>query len=173
MIIQIIILLLKEASSSIISSEVEKETSGANFDKRATSFKNDCLNAHNLARSNHGIAPLEWDSDLAKGAKSYSATLKVMKHSGKVGVGENLYWTSTGTHSGICSDATNAWMKEELVFKSQTKAQQSVFNSQTGHYTQVIWKNTKAIGCGSANGYVTCNYKPPGNLYGQYQINLQ
>ncbi|KAG2583210.1 hypothetical protein PVAP13_6KG258906 [Panicum virgatum] len=41
-----------------------------------------------------------------------------------------------------------------------------------GHYTQVVWRNTKAIGCARVkcdNGgiFITCNYTPAGNVPGQ------
>jgi hypothetical protein len=43
-----------------------------------------------------------------------------------------------------------------------------------GHYTQVVWRDTKRVGCGVAtcNGggspkeYWVCNYDPPGNWVG-------
>lgn len=46
------------------------------------------------------------------------------------------------------------------------------FNSETGHFTQVVWKNTSSIGCGATycpnlgfNVYV-CEYEPRGNIIG-------
>lgn len=44
----------------------------------------------------------------------------------------------------------------------------------TGHFTQVVWKNTKNLGVGVAfanNGnkaIVVANYFPPGNYQGQF-----
>jgi len=56
-----------------------------------------------------------------------------------------------------------------------------VFDSATGHYTQVIWAETEQIGCGwtyfNSGGkwqrsYVVCNYAKAGNYIGQqvYQV---
>ena len=47
----------------------------------------------------------------------------------------------------------------------------------TGHFTQVVWKNSKQLGCGVACGsndycYVTCNYYPGGNYLGQFRTNV-
>ena len=47
----------------------------------------------------------------------------------------------------------------------------------TGHFTQLVWKGSKQIGCGaSCNNsnkcYVTCNYYPPGNYIGQFTSNV-
>ena len=40
-----------------------------------------------------------------------------------------------------------------------------------GHYTQIIWRNTTEVGCGSANGTdgmnrFVCRYSSPGNYVG-------
>lgn len=46
-----------------------------------------------------------------------------------------------------------------------------------GHFTQVIWKNSKFLGQGAAKSinntvYVVCNYDPPGNIIGQFKENV-
>lgn len=49
------------------------------------------------------------------------------------------------------------------------------FSEETGHFTQVVWRNTTSVGCGrqNCNGmdgtpgwYVVCEYYPPGNVEG-------
>lgn len=48
----------------------------------------------------------------------------------------------------------------------------------TGHFTQVVWKGTTEIGCGSTycanlgGTYYVCDYKAPGNYYGEYTANV-
>jgi pathogenesis-related protein 1 len=41
----------------------------------------------------------------------------------------------------------------------------------SGHYTQVVWKDTKEVGCAKAECkgiiIVVCNYDPPGNVLGE------
>jgi pathogenesis-related protein 1 len=52
--------------------------------------------------------------------------------------------------------------------------------SMGGHYTQMVWKNTKEVGCATATVsgksssglsgvvvYLVCRYSPPGNIVGQ------
>ena len=45
--------------------------------------------------------------------------------------------------------------------------------SQTGHYTQMVWKNTQEVGCGTGSGdghpfnILVCRYSPAGNFMGQ------
>lgn len=56
------------------------------------------------------------------------------------------------------------------------------FSSATGHFTQVVWKQSTNLGCGwkrchggsgKANGYyVVCRYTPPGNYQGRFKKNV-
>jgi len=50
------------------------------------------------------------------------------------------------------------------------------FSPETGHFTQLVWLSTKELGCGlSCKGdtcYSGCNYKPSGNVQGQYRENV-
>jgi len=40
-----------------------------------------------------------------------------------------------------------------------------------GHYTQIVWRDTKELGCGVARGgdreIWVCDYSPPGNYQGR------
>ena len=46
-----------------------------------------------------------------------------------------------------------------------------------GHFTQVVWKDSKKLGIAYASGksgtYVVANYDPAGNFLGQYPENVQ
>lgn len=47
-----------------------------------------------------------------------------------------------------------------------------------GHFTQLVWKNSKEIGIGIAvskldgDTYIVANYYPPGNYPGKYEENV-
>merc|ERR1719327_622481 len=51
------------------------------------------------------------------------------------------------------------------------------FKPNVGHFTQVVWKSTTKLGCGTAsdgpNVYVTCRYDPGGNMMGAFADNVQ
>ena len=52
-----------------------------------------------------------------------------------------------------------------------------VFSGSTGHFTQVVWKSSTKLGCGigvasNNNIYGVCNYSPPGNVQGQFALNV-
>lgn len=48
----------------------------------------------------------------------------------------------------------------------------------TGHFTQVVWKETKEFGIGYAKNnlgfeYITANYFPAGNYLGHFTFNVK
>ena len=51
------------------------------------------------------------------------------------------------------------------------------FSMGTGHFTQVGWKGSTKLGCGSAKckGMTiwVCTYDPPGNMRGDFPDNVQ
>jgi len=71
--------------------------------------------------------------------------------------------------------AVESWFKEVKQF-SPSGVDSYSFSSVTGHYTQLVWGNTSAIGCGCINykspqggstpykRYYVCNYGPQGNI---------
>ena len=42
------------------------------------------------------------------------------------------------------------------------------FNGATGHFTQVVWKESVKLGCGYSGSYITCRYCPAGNMMGAF-----
>ncbi|KAE9404720.1 PR-1-like protein [Gymnopus androsaceus JB14] len=55
------------------------------------------------------------------------------------------------------------------------------FSEDTGHFTQVVWNNTRAVACwisnqcnflGRGTGYLVCRYDPPGNVEGEFAENV-
>lgn len=56
---------------------------------------------------------------------------------------------------------------------------EAVFSHETGHFTQLVWRDTKRVGCARAFSsgprggiYLVCNYDPAGNWRGEYQQNV-
>ena len=138
----------------------------------------DLLTRHNLYRAKHSAPNLERNSQLDAIAQAYSeklVTLGYLVHSSNTlngnYIGENLYF---GYNAGYLGTApVDAWYDE---IKDYDFAK-SEFTSGTGHFTQVVWKNSKQVGCGVACGsndhcYVTCNYYPGGNYLGQFKDNV-
>ncbi|HMV41872.1 MAG TPA: pathogenesis-related family 1 protein [Leptospiraceae bacterium] len=129
------------------------------------------------AQENAGLPNLVWDATVATYALNkvtYLATTNncVMSHSAgptNPGYGENLAWASYTSYTGV--NAVNAWYNEKSDYNYSTNTCAS--GKVCGHYTQVVWKNSTAIGCAGvvcSNGggiIFGCNYNPPGNYSGQ------
>ena len=138
----------------------------------------DLLTRHNLYRAKHSAPNLERNSQLEDIAQAYSeklVTLGYLVHSSNTlngnYIGENLYFGYNAGYLG--TKPVDAWYDE---IKDYDFAK-SEFTSGTGHFTQVVWKNSKQVGCGVACGsndycYVTCNYYPGGNYLGQFKTNV-
>jgi uncharacterized protein YkwD len=134
----------------------------------------DALAIHNQARADVGVDPLVWDDALAEEAQIYAESLarrhKFEHDRDRHGHGENLYWYSSGTNSPM-ADASQAWYQEIEVYRFRKCCGPNFKN--TGHYTQMVWHSTTAVGIGvavSSRGetYVVARYDPSGNWQGQF-----
>jgi len=137
--------------------------------------------AHNQWRTQVDAPALIWSDTLATSALSWSKHLAadgcLMKHSTGGSYGENIYWASPLSFSdgtrivqGVKDqDVVDAW-GSEITFYDY--ASNSCKGGVCGHYTQVVWKDTREVGCGmtvcgdQAQIWV-CRYSPAGNMMGQ------
>ncbi|KAL2628651.1 hypothetical protein R1flu_013337 [Riccia fluitans] len=133
----------------------------------------DYVTPHNNARTavRANIPNLRWDTTLADYARKWANTRASagcnLVHSGGQ-YGENIYWSSWQSVPG---DAVASWVSEKAYYDYNSNT--CAANKICGHYTQVVWRNTVRVGCGSArcsNGgkFVVCSYDPPGNWNGEW-----
>ena len=126
-------------------------------------IRKDILSSHNYHRGRHRVDDLKRNSEIEAIAQGYAEQLapthsinhSTNKYKGE-SLGENLYMSSG---SGISGEAaTNSWYSEIENYDFSTHSS----NGMTGHFTQLVWKETKEIGCGAAcDGSfccVVCNY---------------
>jgi pathogenesis-related protein 1 len=125
------------------------------------------LDAHNAARVRVGSPPLVWSNELADDAKRWADRLIAtheFAHQPDDPHGENLLLIAGGTAAPVT--VVRTWVAEMSDYDHNTNRCIGV----CGHYTQVIWRNTRAVGCGMAfDGYRqiwVCEYEPPGNIPG-------
>jgi uncharacterized protein YkwD len=135
------------------------------------------LDFHNKARREVKSPPLEWSEELAAFAQAWAEELARqgcgLRHRPRSGkwaqrYGENIFWAS-GSRAGV-TQAAQAWYSEKKFYKGGAVTGSNF--SKIGHYTQMVWRKTKALGCGMArckNGAViiVANYDPPGNMLGE------
>jgi uncharacterized protein YkwD len=142
-----------------------------NLVKLTAAQKKEFIDTHNKYRAEVGASPIEWDEDLANYAADWAVQKGLegcnMQHRPRDGYGENLYWSSGMPFSA--SGAVNSWGSEINDYHGEVVGQS---NAVVGHYTQIVWKTTKRVGCAAFNCgstvLVVCNYDPPGNYVGQH-----
>lgn len=131
------------------------------------------LQAHNTYRALHGVPPVTWSATVAASAQAWADTCP-SGHSGS-GYGENMAFSSPASYNPGVETIVQWWYDEEPLYDYSNPG----FSSDTGHFTQVVWKGTTEIGCGFKSGCSTgsanvwvCQYNPPGNYTGQFAANV-
>jgi hypothetical protein len=137
------------------------------------------LGMHNEERESLGLAPLAWDSALAADAARYArqmAQTNIFRHSERTSratpSGENLWMGSRGLYDYAVM--VGSFLDERRYFQRDGKLPDLSSTGRwedVGHYTQIIWRGTRRIGCALAEGqsydYLVCRYFPAGNIFGQ------
>lgn len=141
---------------------------------------NEALEKHNQLRKRHfQNGNLSYSLQLEADAQEYANELAregTFKHdpsnlSNKYG--ENLYRYSGSTKPDL-NLIIQRWYDEKKYYKHNTRECER--GQMCGHYTQIVWKDSKLLGCASAQytrgsfkgGYVTlCKYYPYGNIIGR------
>ncbi|MDM7957943.1 CAP domain-containing protein [Blastomonas sp.] len=143
----------------------------------APSLQADILEAHNDARQQVGIAPMAWSEPLAAAAGAYASQMSRSGHfahssqaPGARPHGENLWMGTRGAYSH--AEMAGSWVDEQRLYDggSVDQAISTGTFGDTGHYTQIIWRGTKQVGCAVASDaqddYLVCRYLPAGNVMG-------
>lgn len=133
------------------------------------------LDTHNMHRQKHGVPDLVWDANLAREAKEWADNCW-FEHSSKP-YGENIALMQS------IKESVDAWYSEV----SQYDYNKPGFSRGTGHFTQVVWRNTQRVGCATTQcpnirgfgdgagrpGFITvCEYSPAGNVSTQFPRNV-
>ncbi|XP_055845001.1 uncharacterized protein LOC129911287 [Episyrphus balteatus] len=131
-------------------------------------FEEECLKLHNQYRKMHGVPPLVHNEFLSQVAKEWAEHLALKDafyHRPNNEYGENLYYVE-----GIpcrAKMAVKAWYDEIDLYDYDNPK----FSKEVGHFTQLVWKDTREVGTGVAQIgnkiWVCCNYHPPGNYSNQ------
>jgi uncharacterized protein YkwD len=126
------------------------------------------LDAHNAVRAKVDVPPLTWSERLAGIAQDWANRLIAsgdFAHSHNPATGENLYEIEGASASPDV--VVKAWADEVKEYDHATNACRGV----CGHYTQLVWGDTKEVGCAAAQKgrreVWVCEYAPPGNYVGR------
>ena len=137
--------------------------------------RNEWLHLHNKYRSAHGSNPLIWSDVLENEAKHYAKHLSAnckLEHSNTTN-GENLAMQRSSSPLKLMDHvnwASSVWYDEVQNYDFSNPGYHQ--NGVVGHFTQMIWKDSKEIGCSVQecdNGFVSvCQYRPAGNVMGKF-----
>jgi len=134
------------------------------------------LDAHNQARADFGSVPLRWSDDLSREAQQWAKKLareQRMRHASideRNGRGENLWMGTRGYFTP--NQMIDGFVSEKKHFVPGRFPQVSRTGrwSDVGHYTQIVWPETREMGCALAPGVqyeiLVCRYWPAGNRMG-------
>jgi len=140
-------------------------------------FEQRVLGAQNRERTAMGIAPLRWNAALAASAKSWADHLAAtgeFEHAPEKPTnpeGENLWAGTRGYYS--FEAMVDAWVREKRNFKPGLFPNNSATGrvADIGHYTQLMWRTTRDVGCAKATGpredVLVCRYSDAGNYIGE------
>jgi pathogenesis-related protein 1 len=138
---------------------------------------------HNRYRAEVRVSPVKWSDAVQESAEEWALHLAEdeglnMVHAGsKTSYGENLsggpgVWSTDKDAYTALEYAVMSFGNEKKHYKNVPVGVDNNFYKY-GHYTQVIWKTTREIGCAVAKrkdipGYIAvCRYNPTGNTVGQ------
>lgn len=132
------------------------------------------LDSHNRVRAQHCAQPLGWSTKLAASAQAWADALAAkgcaFEHS-RTKYGENL---AAGSAGALDAGGVTAMWYDEI---DKYNFKRAGFSMETGHFTQVVWRQTSLLGCGRStcdNGMEiwVCQYDPPGNIHSQFSANV-
>lgn len=128
----------------------------------SSQIQREALAAHNHFRALHHAPRLTWSNALADYAARYAANCEFAHSHGPYG--ENL----AAGYPSINAAITN-WYNEQQFYSYQNPG----FSHQAGHFTQVVWKDSRQLGCayvtcdgknGTPGNFLVCEYNPSGNV---------
>ena len=151
-----------------------------NMNKKSSEFNilDKALNEHNKYRSYHNCKPLSLNNELCELAQKYAKECAKAKniihfndlYNGDI-IGQNISVIDIDYFD--VKEICKKWYYE----KNNYKFYSNKYIEGTGHFTQLIWKETKLVGFGykeDNNGklYFVANYYPAGNIFSEFEKNV-
>jgi uncharacterized protein YkwD len=140
---------------------------GATLTLGQAPIERDMLAAHNAVRARERVGPLTWSKELESSARQWAQKLLdsgTFAHQPNSSYGQNLFESRGRTASA--AEVVENWAGEAKNYDAAANRCRGV----CGHYTQIVWRDTKQVGCavaGSEQRQIwVCDYDPPGNVTG-------
>merc|ERR1719315_336252 len=162
---------------SLILKDEKKSKNDKERRKRSISniqFAKNMLDEHNKYRSKHGVPPLKLDNKMnayAQNLAESNAAAGRLAHTppehGRYG--ENLASSEGHPLHGEPKRIVQRWYNEISLYPGH-------YTKESGHFSQVIWKNSKRLGVGFAQKgnklFVAAVYDPVGNVPRAFEANV-
>jgi pathogenesis-related protein 1 len=141
------------------------------------------LNIHNRERGLVDVPALTWSDSLATQAQSWADHLKTLgivcapggcnpvpphgANNENIAVGVTWPEDLAKEEGRIAPvELAELWVKEKAAYNAGQRSGLGI-----GHYTAMVWNDTREVGCGFSSSGVTdflvCRYSPQGNVPGQ------
>lgn len=131
------------------------------------------LDFHNAKRREVGVPALAWSAPLAGTAQRWAEHLAAtrgcqLEHTQNNPYGENLFAGNGYPYGAL--DAAQSWYEEIRQYRYGPVTAKNYH--ATGHYTQMVWRDTTQVGIGKAQCadggvVIAAEYSPAGNYLGQ------
>lgn len=116
------------------------------------------------------LPKVTWSDPVAAAAQGWANHLASkgcgLEHESQSTYGENLAMGTNLTPQG----AVAMWASEKSKYTWSDKYSVSDFNQGSGHYTQLVWRSSIQVGCGTAacgnSVVISCRFLPAGNQIG-------
>jgi len=133
------------------------------------------LHWHNVYRCMHDVPALKWNEELAEKAQQWAdelnGELKLSPMKDRYDLAGFRYVGELVAKKTALSgpEAVTTWYND---VKDTDNGKVEKFNATVAHYTQVVWKSTTDLGCGSNADVVVCMYGPGGNIMKRFPTNV-
>lgn len=129
------------------------------------------IETHARERAAVGSPPLVWNEELAEDAAVYAERLastgRFEHDPTNEDQGENLWMGTRGYYS--LAHMIEGWSEEKAHLRGMRSWEDD--HHEVGHYTQMVWKETRSVGCAISRNrtdeFLVCRYDPPGNVLGE------
>lgn len=138
-------------------------------------WKSEVLQAHNSRRQLHGSPPLKWSDECfheallqANACQGDASTSYGQMSATSARHGQNIF--GCGTKEPSVDEAVQAWYGESKDYDYSCAS----FSSQTGHFTQMLWKGVTSVGMAVSDDshFLVAVYSPAGNTAGEFRSNV-
>ncbi|KAH8380897.1 hypothetical protein KR200_003689, partial [Drosophila serrata] len=158
----------KRSSEKVFPRSVTKK-----FQYQPEAIKRSVLEETNKYRKLHQASPLKMDDEISNYAEAWAKHLAYydrLETRPFPIYGENIMCIRKPLFS--IEQMMKLWYQEKYHHDYINPR----FSPYTGHFTQMVWRNTKYLGVGVASNdyriWIVCNYDPPGNTRGHFQENV-